>query len=104
MIQTDKYKKGIIALTYRAIELNPKLGYYKTHYLNKNAKFVIHFSNGQLEIDIELAREYEQFPALHATQKLHKAVFPYYDFDNAAKSPRTVHAAWKKLFSKQRKF
>lgn len=107
MIKTDKYKKGVIALTQKAAELNPLLGVYEMHYLNKDARFIVQLTNGKLEIEIELARECEENPDQLQYGKIRKVVFPYGEEEDEAGHRRhdsPVNTAWRRLFAKQTKF
>lgn len=103
MIQTDKYKKGIVALILKAAELNPLLGNYQTHYLNEDARFIVQLSNGQLEIEIETARQYEQDPGKMLTGKLQQLVFNYKKAqEKSYRSSSEIDSAWRKLFSQKK--
>jgi hypothetical protein len=103
MIQTDKYKKGVIALTLKAANLNPLLGSYQAHFLSERGRFIVQLSNGQIEIDISVARDYEQDSPLLHEGKLHQAAFSYQEEDRVYKATPTVDQAWRKLFSADRK-
>jgi hypothetical protein len=105
MIQTDKYKKGIIALCLKAAEVNPGLGAYQMHYLNEKARFVAQLTNGQLEIEIDLARQYDLDPERQLSDKLQQLIF-----SNSGKTESLtrlrpaseVDSAWRKLFTRRK--
>jgi len=103
MIPTDKYKKGVIALTQKAAELNPLLGRYEIHYLNERGRFIIQLTNGQLEVDIDMARDFEQNAAVLHEDKLQQVAFSYKDEDKVYKANATVDTAWKKLFAVEKR-
>jgi len=100
MIRTDKYKKGVIALTLKAAELNPLLGTYEAHYINENARFIVQLTNGKLEIDIELARECEENNENILYGKIRKVAFSYRQDEGSYKYSSNIDTAWKKLFTK----
>jgi hypothetical protein len=103
MIKTDKYKKGVIAITQMAAELNPALGAYQSHYINRDARFVVQLTNGKLEIEIDLARECEEHPEKMQYGRLRKAAYSYKSDTTSYRHIANVDSAWKRLFAKQTK-
>ena len=103
MIKTDKYKKGILALTDKATQLNPELGRYETHYLNAEARFIVQLSNGRLEVDIDMARQYEENPDMPQYGRLRKIAFSLNNEENYYRHASNIDSAWRKLFAKQTK-
>ncbi len=103
MIKTDKYKKGVIALTLKATEFNPMLGSYEAHYLNENARFIVQLTNGKLEIDIELARECEENAENFVYDKIRKLTVSNELEEYTYKLSSKIDSAWKKLFTRSRK-
>lgn len=100
MIQTDKYQKGIRALASKVAELDPQIGGYVAHFINTRGMFLVKFSNGHFEIDISLARRFEQWPEYQGTGKLRRMLFPGMDNDKEPDEDNAVvNASWRKLFS-----
>lgn len=103
MIRTDKYKKGVMAISKKAAQLNPLLGCYEAHYLNDGGRFMIQLNNCQLEIDIDVARDYENNSPLLHEGRIHRAAFSYKIENEAAKINHSIDQAWRKLFIDVRK-
>ncbi|PBQ31226.1 hypothetical protein CNR22_05420 [Sphingobacteriaceae bacterium] len=103
MIRTDKYKKGVMAVSKKAAQLNPLLGCYQAHYLNEEGRFMIQLSNCQLEIDIDIARDYDQNSPLLHEGRIHQAAFAYKPDDRVYKETNKIDQAWRKLFIDVRK-
>src|ERR1700761_4313978 len=98
MIETDKYKKGVMALMRKASEINPQVGNYQTHYLNSQGHFIVQLSNGKLEIDLNLARESDENPERPVSMKLRKAILAYWNEHNPYTRPQSTESKWNKLF------
>lgn len=98
MIITNKYKNSIRALTQLAAEMNPAIGTYQSHYLNKDLGFTVHLSNGSIEIPVDLASSYEKNREEFNPHKVRKVALSY----NNGKSRQKLHAQietdWKNLF------
>jgi hypothetical protein len=103
MIQTDKYKKGVIALSRKATEINPRLGHYVAHYINKEARFIVQLSNGKLEIDIELARQYENLPDRVIKRQAKKIAVSYKTESMNHTVRLSVDTAWRRLFATEKR-
>lgn len=103
MIQTNKYKKGVEALVRKAVQFNPLLGCYKAHYLNKRGRFMIQLSNCQVEIDIDVARDYENDSPLLHEGRIQRAAFSFKTEHESDKISHTIDQAWRKLFVDVRK-
>jgi len=99
MIETNQYKKGVIALIQIAKKLNSQLGAYKNHFITEKAQFIIELTNGWLEVDIYIARECEENSEAIMPEKLKKAAQSYWNEDNPYARPRTIQKEWTGLFS-----
>ena len=101
MIQTDKYKKEIIGLLKKALEINSQLGEYEKHYLTEKARFVVVLTNGRLEIDIEVIKNFAANSEISVSYKLNAIVQSFDVANNRRVRSRKVNRKWKELFGKE---
>lgn len=98
MIITNKYKNSIRALTQLASEMNPAIGAYESHYLNKDIGFTVKLSNGTLEIPVDVASSYEKNRETFSSHKLRKVALSYNNGISRQKLNSQIETEWKNLF------
>ena len=77
MVETNKFKKGILEVIRLSQKINFRIGTYQTHYLTEQSKFIVRLSNGTLEIDIDVARDCEVDSENVVSFKLQKIAYSY---------------------------
>lgn len=98
MIITNKYKNSIRTLTRLAAEMNPAIGTYESHYLNKDIGFTVKLSNGTIEIPVDLASAYEKNREEFNPHKLRKVALSYSNGKSRPKLLSQIETDWKNLF------
>ena len=102
MIQTDKYKKEIIGLLKKAGQKNERLGDYKCHYLTREAQFFVLLTNGQVEIDLDVVKNFAQKNNTAITYTLNKISYTYSEKSDVYKRKRKAFYKWNSLFSQRK--
>lgn len=99
MIKTNKYQKAVEKITRMAAELNPDIGTYKAHYINKDAGFTIQLSNGKIEIPVDLTCAYIKNNESLDARKIRKIALTYNEGYSRKKLLAQIDADWKNLFA-----
>ena len=100
MVETNKFKKGVQEVVRLSRKFNLSIGTYITHYLTKEAQFMVQLSNGTLEVGINLARDCEEDAENVISFKLQEVAFSYKSVFKKRKNNNGDQ--WKQVFRGRR--
>ena len=63
MYKSNSHTNGVKGITYFAQRINPEIGSYQEHFINGNYDFRVKLSNGEIDMSIEIAQDYETRPS-----------------------------------------
>lgn len=63
MHKSNSHTNGVKGITYLAGTINPEIGSYQEHFINDNYGFTVKLSNGEIDMSIDIAKDYEARPS-----------------------------------------
>ena len=72
MTKTDKYRNGVIGVTFLSRAINPEIGSYQEHYLDGSFTLSVKLTNGAINISEEVAHDYEVQPSSLTPDRIKK--------------------------------
>ena len=102
MVETNKFKKGILEVIRLSQEINFRIGTYEKHYLTEHATFIIYLSNGTMEVDIDLARDCEENAEKVIFFRLQRVAYSYKGPNKKYKSLKTNGNQWNRMFEERK--
>jgi len=63
MHKSNSHTNGVKGITYLAQTINPEIGNYQEHFINDNYDLTVKLSNGEIDMSIEIAQDYEARPS-----------------------------------------
>ena len=63
MHKSNSHTNGVKGITYLAWTINPEIGSYQEHFINDNYDLTVKLSNGEIDMSIEIAQDYEARPS-----------------------------------------
>jgi len=63
MRKSNSHTNGVKGITYLAWTINPEIGSYQEHFINDNYDLTVKLSNGEIDMSIEIAQDYEARPS-----------------------------------------
>ena len=63
MHKSNSHTNGVKGITYLAWTINPEIGSYQEHFINHNYNLTVKLSNGEIDMSIEIAQDYEARPS-----------------------------------------
>jgi hypothetical protein len=60
---TNAHTNGVIGVTFLAQKINHEIGSYIEHYINESFNFTVKLSNGEIDMTIRDAQDYEARPS-----------------------------------------
>jgi hypothetical protein len=63
MVKTTGHTNGVRGITFLARSIKPEIGSYQEHYINESFVFSVKLSNGEIDMSLEVAQDYEARPS-----------------------------------------